>query len=722
MSQHASTRPPVSSTHDGHQLQPMVRTVGLQLSSAARGGIVRSAIRTGTTVVGRVRRWLRRLWAVIDTHYQQFVQARIDPLLGRKRDEQQKALALEGIVAINDREKAANRHMAFGLGMFGAALAGTWLFPPLIPVVVVIGCLFTLSVYKEAYRAAVATRRPGLIHLVAVYITAIWLGGHYVVGAMAMAFYFMREKLLVVAEGRSRQGLINVFAQQPRAVWVLIDGVEMEIPFAQVRVGDSIVLNAGQTVPVDGVILQGTAVIDQHMLTGESQPVEKTPGDPVLATTVVLAGKMVVQVEKAGADTTAAQIGEMLNHTADYRASMVLETLERAEQSVVPLLAVSALSWPLIGSKSAMVMLGTNFTPGMMALGPITMLNCLNIASHRGILVKDGRALEWLNKVDTIVFDKTGTLTQEQPHVVHIHTCNGMTEDELLRLTAAAEHRQTHPIARAIQAAAVERHLPLLSSIDHAEYEVGYGIKVQLLQHLVHVGSQRFMTMEGLDVPVEFRELQAYCHEQGHSLVLVGVDNVIGGGIELQPTVRAEAKRIIEGLHARDISLSIISGDHKAPTRKLATELGISTYFANTLPTHKATLIAQLQEQGHCVCFIGDGINDAIAMRQADVSISLRGATTAATDTAQIVLMDASLNQLLTLLDLAHEFDSNLKTNFMTSAALSICTAAGVFILHFGFASTEILFSLNMLIGLGIAMKPLLDHKKDGQPGRADGT
>jgi len=198
------------------------------------------------------------------------------------------------------------------------------------------------------------------------------------------------------------------------------------------------------------------------------------------------------------------------------------------------------------------------------------------------------------------------------------------------------------------------------------------------------------------------------CQQEGATLVFVAVDEQVVGAIELQATIRPEAQRVIQQLKHRNLSLSIISGDHEEPTRKLAAKLGIQNYFANTLPENKAQHIKQLQNEGRVVCFIGDGINDAIALKQADVSISLLGATSIATDTAQIIFMDRSLNQLDHLLALAHQYEKTLQTGFITSVVPGVVSIAGVFVAGFGFYAVEILFQLGLFSGLGVAMQPLL--------------
>jgi Cu2+-exporting ATPase len=292
---------------------------------------------------------------------------------------------------------------------------------------------------------------------------------------------------------------------------------------------------------------------------------------------VVLAGKIHVRVEKAGKETIAAQIGSMLNRTASYQMALQSKGTQIAHKSALPILILSAVTWPTIGLEQALAMLSSSFGINIRMTSPIAVLNYLNIASKQGILVKDGRSLELLGDVDTVVFDKTGTLTLEQPHVTQLYPCNGLDEATLLAYAAAAEHRQTHPIARAILAAAANRAIRL-PAIDNAQYEVGYGIKVTIGNQIIRVGSDRFMAGEGIVIPNEIRIRQAQAHALGYSLVMVAVDNQLGGAIELQPTIRPEAKTVVDNLHARGITLVIISGDQEGPTHQLAQTLGIERY------------------------------------------------------------------------------------------------------------------------------------------------
>jgi Cu2+-exporting ATPase len=388
------------------------------------------------------------------------------------------------------------------------------------------------------------------------------------------------------------------------------------------------------------------------------------------------------------------------------------QALQLANASVPPTLVAAGLAWLWVGFEGAISITGATFGFNVRLTGPITMLNYLNLASQQGILIKDGRSLELLNQIDTVIFDKTGTLTLDQPYVSHIHVFGQLDEATLLAYAAAAEDRQTHPIARAIVDAAKRRGMAL-PSIGVARYEIGYGIQVEIDGHLVQVGSERFMAMKGVVVPGAAQLLQADTHDRGHSLVMVAVDDELVGALELEPMVRPEARAVVEALQRRNVEVYVISGDHEEPTRQLARELGVEHYFANVLPADKAKHVERLQGAGRHVCFVGDGINDSIALKRAQVSVSLRGATTVATDTAQVVLMSATLEHLPSLFALAQQFDANMKAGLAISIFPSLLIIGGVFFGHLGLLGATILYDVGLLAGVGVAMLPALQSKKE---------
>jgi len=611
-----------------------------------------------------------------------------------------------------DLKTEINNEIMISSSSLGFGLIGATLFPPLI-IPCVGGLIYlTIPVWKRGYRSLFKHHKINMSVLDSIALPAIFFTGHYLIAATGYWVYVFGQKILIETEDSSMQSLIGVFGEHPKFVWVLREHIEIEIPFEHLEIGDTIIVSAGEAIPVDGKIIEGIASVDQHVLTGESQPVEKESGAQVFASTIVLSGKIQVEVEKAGNDTVTAQIAKMLEATIDFKTSIQSRGQRISDDSIVPTLVVSALAFPVTGYMGSLALLFSCVGDNIRIISPLSVLNYLKISSDLGVLIKDGRALELLSSVDTVVFDKTGTLTEEQPHIAQIHPVGEYDEEQLLYYAAAAEYRQNHPIALAILEAAAERGLEL-PDIDDAEYEIGYGIKVCLDKQVIRVGSVRFMEMENIPLTDTIKAIVERCYQAGHSVILVSVAGVLAGAVELHATLRPEAHSVLKSLKANGLATYIISGDNEEPTKRLAAELNIDHYFANTLPENKAQLIDELKQQGKTVCFIGDGINDSIALKTAHVSVSLKGASTIATDTAQIVLMDASLKHLPQIFDLAKELDKNLNAGLATTIVPCVLTISGVFLAHLTVVGSLVLFNAGLMAGVANSMRPLIGHKKN---------
>jgi Cu2+-exporting ATPase len=614
--------------------------------------------------------------------------------------------------ALVKEEKEMKRRFSFASANLG--LAGLSFFYPIL-VFPSVGMLIYVAIpfYKFAYKAAVEERRISSYVIDTILITGILLKGLFFLGAVDLWVMTLGRKWLLKSEHSSKKHLLNLFDDTPPAVWILTDaGVEMEIAFEDIQYGDVLVASAGQIIPVDGVIVEGVASIDQYKLTGESQPAEKTINDTVLAATIILSGKVHIRTEKTGKETVAMKIGETLNATADYKNAIQSRGEAIADGLVVPTLGASLLAFPLLGAGSALAVLTNTFGYKMRLFAPASMLTFLNMASQQGILIKDGRSLESLNQITTVVFDKTGTLTLDQPTVGHIHTCKDMDKNELLTYAAMAEAGQSHPIAKAILTAANKLDLPW-NKIKDAEYQIGYGIQVTIGEQSIRVGSSHFMAQEGVVLSPDIVNVQQACLTSGNSLIMVALDGQIAGAIELHTTIRPEAKEMIDYFHQRDISTHILSGDYEAPTKRLAEELGIKHYSAGILPENKAMRIKKLQQDGQFVCFVGDGINDSIALKQANVSISLKGATTIATDTAQIIMMDGGLKKLSALFELSYAWEQNMKRNFRIATIPSAICLGGIFFLHWGVVIGLLITQSALFAGLFNTVLPLMKQVKN---------
>lgn len=605
----------------------------------------------------------------------------------------------------------ANRQLAVVSVSTALTGMGKLFFPPLIPLGLT-GLVYPYSgILKRAYNGLVKERKVKMEVMGSILLPGMILTGYHFTSCFAIWIYYISTKLLNKIEDNTRQNLVGIFENQPRSVWIVRDGIEVEIPFDSLQTGHIATVSAGETIPADGVIAEGIASIDQHILTGESQPLEKGSGEPVFASTVVLAGRILIQVEKSGKDTVVANIADMLNRTVDFKTAIQSKGERVADQMVLPTLALSAVALPITGPVGALAVLNSYIAGDIRITAPLSTLSFLKAASQNGILIKDGRALELLVKADTVVFDKTGTLTLEQPHVHKIHSCNGYNETDILTFAAMAENRQTHPIARAILEKADEYDIRP-DDIDDAKYEVGYGIKVRIANTLVRVGSARFMEMENIDISEKISSLMHHCHDSGHSIVMVAKDDHLAGAIELHATVRPEIRDIVSRLRKRGKSMYIITGDHEKPARMLAEDLGIENYFAETFPEQKARIVEDLQKQGKTVCFIGDGINDSVAMKKAHISVSLRGASTVATDTANIILMDGTLAHLDRLFELAEDFDKNINVALTTAVVPGIINIGSVFLFHTGIYFAIMLYYLSLPAGLANSFLPLLKYKE----------
>jgi Cu2+-exporting ATPase len=579
--------------------------------------------------------------------------------------------------------------------------------PGLLPVAAGLFAYTSIPTFKGARAVVVEERRLGVDVLDAIVVIGC-LGTMSIFPGAVLCWCLSFGRVLVKrTQDNSKKLLLNAFGKQPRFVWLYRDGVEVQVSLDRLQAGDIIVVNTGEVVPVDGVIAEGLAMIDQHALTGESTPAEKGVGDRVFASTLMVAGKILVSVEKSGSETASAKISQILNDTAGYKLSSQHKGELLADKAVIPTLSIGAVGLATMGPFGAVAVLNSDFGTGIRMAAPLAMLSSLALCASKGILVKDGRALELMNEVDTVLFDKTGTLTRERPEVGRVLASPAYSAEEILLYAAAAERKFHHPIALAILHKAKELNLELPLT-DDTQYKVGYGITVHIHGRTIRVGSKRFMELEGLPMGTEIREALETAHREGNTMVMVGVDGEVGGAIELNAAVRPEVREIVKGLRDRGIKhIAIISGDHEAPTRKLAESLGMDRYFAQVLPADKAEYVEKLQKEGKKVCFVGDGINDSIALKKANVSISLRGASSIATDTAHIVFMEQGLSKLCDLRDIARDLDRNVKRSWTMILVPNIACIAGVFTMGFGIMASVITNNVAAIGALANGMMPL---------------
>ena len=611
------------------------------------------------------------------------------------------------------KNKKADHYLKVSVAELGLATIRQFIYPPIAPLYLGIFTYNLFPLYRRAERSLIRERRIGRDVLVTISTVIGLATGQYFAMGVGCFFYYLGDKVIILTQRHSKKLLTNTFEQLPHKVWCIIDNVEVETPLEEVHINDIVVVTIGEMIPIDGIVVDGIAMIDQHALTGESQPAEKSIGEKVFATTIVISGRILVKTEKTGQETTVSKINKILQNSVHFKTKAQLWGENWAEKGILPFLGLFILTTPILGTSAGLVILSAHFGTRIRVLAPLGTFTHLKWAYQKGILVKDGRALESLMQVDRILFDKTGTLTNKALSVFKIILCDDYGEDELLTYAAAAECKMSHPIAKAILNHAKASHLTL-PNLDDSKYQVGFGITVSIENRVIKVGSARFMKMEGIMLPDKIEQAMTDAHTQGHSLVMVAVNRQLIGAIELQSVVRSEVKQLVANLRQHGIKhIAIVSGDQSPPTKKLAEELGMDDYFSDILPEEKANIVEQLQKEGKSVAFVGDGINDAIAMTKANVSISLTGASSIATDIAEVVLMDGTLHHLTDLFEIAKQLDTNLQASLGMSLVPTAINLTGVFFFNLGYTTAIVIKNMVFFVGLGNAMLPLRKLEKE---------
>lgn len=531
-------------------------------------------------------------------------------------------------------------------------------------------------------------------------------------GAFMVWILDISDLLLEMTSKHSKGLLDKVFGEQVRTVWILKDGKEIQVAIEKINRGDTVVVSIGEQIPIDGKIIGGDGVVDQHMLTGESAPLEKKLNDKVLAATTLLAGKLYIKVEEAGQKTTASKIAEIIKNSAEYKPQVMSFGERMADKAVIPTLALAGLGMAINGPQALMAILNADLGTGIRVAAPTSVLAHLSKAARSGIVVKKGGALEILQNIDTFIFDKTGTLTQDSLEVKNVSSLNGIPNEQILAYAACAEQRFSHPIAKAIIEKTNEFKL-IIPKDDEREYCAGLGIKTVINEDIVRVGSLGFMEKEGLEVVKTLRKRVEKMHNDAIHPVIISINNNISGIIELQSTERPEAYEVIQNLRKRGVkNLVLMSGDHQAPTKKLAEKLEMDNYFAEFLPQDKSNYIRELQKKGLKVAMVGDGINDGAALSLADVSISLKGASDVAIDSADIIFMDGNLAKLDQLYDISHVLKRDLNRSLKMIVIPNVICIVGSLMGFVNIGMSLVLNNVFNMLAVAQATAPLYDTPK----------
>jgi heavy metal translocating P-type ATPase len=615
-----------------------------------------------------------------------------------------------------ETEVGRNKYrFALTTGTVGLAVVAQFGMPILIPITLVLIGYFSADIFKEAIMA-LKEKKIKVDILDTVVISLCLLFGQIGAAAFMVWILDLADLLLEKTRRKSRQYLSEIFGEQARFAWLLLDGQEIRVAVKDLQKDDIIIVNTGEQVPIDGLVLEGEAMIDQQSLTGEAAPVEKHEGDKVFAMTVLVAGKVQVQVQQTGENTLASKIIKIINDASMYHVKLQSVGEKIADDMVVPTLGLGALGLAVTGPNALLAIVNADFGTGIRVAAPIALLASLGVAAKNGLLIKDSKVLELLKDIDVILFDKTGTLTHEVPVVSAIIPADdSFEEDKILLYAATAEQKFSHPIAAAILKKAKEKNM-VLPPHDESQYFVGLGIEVVVHGDDVKVGSSRYIERENIPIPFRIQEALDNARSRGQTAILTVINNQVAGMIELKSSVREEVPEIINYLKEKGIKeIALISGDHEAPTKELSRKLGVDRYFAGVLPHEKANYVKLLQSEGKKVMMVGDGINDSAALSYADIGVSLKGASTIAVDVADVIFMDGTLKKFNYLFEVSDLLHNNVQRSFYMIAIPNTLCIVGALMGFFGLASSLVLNNGFNLIAAINGTLPYAEAEKNKQ-------
>jgi P-type Cu2+ transporter len=569
------------------------------------------------------------------------------------------------------------------------------------PVVFWSGWIFISGAWRALRHRALDMSVLIATGVLAAYLASIvlmFIGGEEVffeAAAMLVTFVLFGHWMEMKSRRGTTDALRALFDLVPPMATVIRDGQEIEVPTADVLVGDVVVLRPGEKVPVDGEVLSGTTSIDEALVTGESLPVEKGPADPVIGGSINRSGAITFRATKVGNETALAQIVTLVQRAQSSKAPGQ-RLADKAAQYLVILAVgsgiVTFVAWTLFGDVGFVLALTFAISAVVIAcpdaLGlatPTAVAVGTGIAARHNILIKDAATLEGLSAIQAVVLDKTGTLTEGKPSLNQIVSAPGWSEDELLRIAAAAEEGSEHPLSRAIVEAAENRalNIPIAEGFTAI---AGHGIEATVEGRAVLVGNAKLMRDRGVDIDDLTRKADELA-AQGQTPMYAAVDGKAAGILAVADTIKPSAREAIRRFREAGIEVVMMTGDNRRTADAVARELGIDRVFAEVLPEQKAGYVAQLQREGKRVAMVGDGVNDAPALAQADVGIAIGAGTDVAIETARVVLMRSDPVDVMRAWELSKATVRKMKQNLGWASIyniLAIPIAAGVLYSNYG--------------------------------------
>jgi len=616
-------------------------------------------------------------------------------------------LAFSAVVAVIVEFFSNWKMLSFSLPPIDASIP-LILFFFATPVQFIVGRDFFVGAYK-----ALRNRNPNMDVLVAmstsaayfysVYVTFFGAGNlYYSTAVMLMTFLILGRLLEATAKGRTSAAIRKLMGLRAKTARVIRDGNEMEVPVEDVQVGDIVVVRPGEKIPVDGVVTDGYSGVDEKVITGESIPVEKKIGDQVVGATINKTGMLKFKATKVGADTVLAQIIQMVENALGSKAP-IQRMVDVVSSYFVPAVMITATAtfvvWYFLGmgftfALTVFIAVLIIACPCAMGLAtPTAIMVGVGKGAENGILIKSGEALETAHKLQVIVFDKTGTLTKGEPEVTDIIPAASLTgvhsstakkveklsEEKLLQFAAVAEKNSEHPLGEAIVRRARERHLEVVDS-EFFNAIPGYGVEVKYDGKTVLLGNRKLMEKNSIDIG-QLEEKMRTLEEDGKTAMLVAVDGKAAGLIAVADTLMEYSVEAVRTLQKMGLEVIMITGDNERTAKAIAKQVGVDRVLAEVLPGDKASEIKRLQDEGKVVAMVGDGINDAPALAQANIGIAVGSGTDVAMETGDIVLVKDDLRDVVISIQLSRATMSKIKQGLFWAFAYNtvlIPVAAGI--------------------------------------------
>ena len=486
------------------------------------------------------------------------------------------------------------------------------------------------------------------------------------------------------------------------------DGSEDEVSLEEIGIGDRLRVRPGEKVPIDGTVMEGRSSIDESMVTGESMPVTKEPGDAVIGGTINRSGALVIEAEKVGRDTLLARIVQMVAEAQRSRAP-IQRLADQVSGWFVPIVVLVAVlsftAWAIWGPEPrlafglvAAVSVLIIACPCALGLAtPMSIMVGVGRVASAGVLIKNAEALERMEKVDTLVVDKTGTLTEGRPSLTAIEPTSGFAEEEILRLAASLERKSEHPLGQAIVEAAEQRELSLVEAVDF-DSPTGKGVVGKVNGKTIRIGNASFLAESGVDTKAVADNADRL-RRDGASAIYISVDDSVAGVLAISDPVKPTTPEAIAGLHEQDIRVVMLTGDNRTTAEAVARSLGIDEVEAEVLPDRKSEVVARLRSEGRVVAMAGDGVNDAPALAAADVGIAMGTGTDVAIESAGVTLLKGDLNGILRARLLSRATMANIRQNlffaFIYNAA-GVPIAAGILYPAFGILLSPVIAAAAM--------------------------